>query len=140
MLVTEVYKASSVESRCVCQILEAEGIECQLVGENLESTFGFTTFWNTASILVSEADAQRAREILAEHLTQPAENPRTRQVFQFGLRALLVNFTFVALVLGLYRPLSQFWPGFAVQAFYLLLIGNLLVLAYVRRKRRAIRE
>ena len=138
MQVVEIYKASAVEARCVCQILEEEGVECQLVGEHLESAFGFAASWNTASVLVSEEDAQRAREILIERLASPAEDPRPVQVFQFGLRALFVNLTLIAVILGLYRPLDLAWPDFAIYAFYLLLIGNVLALIYIHKRRRHI--
>lgn len=138
MQVVEIYKANAVEARCICQILEDEGIACQLVGEHLESTFGLAAPWNMASILVSENEAHRAREILANRLALRGNDPQPNEIFQFGLRAMFVNFTLIAIILGLYRPLELAWPDFAIPAFYTLLFGNLLAFIYFRKRRRPI--
>jgi hypothetical protein len=133
-----IYKANSVEAHCVCQLLEESGVECEVVGEHLESTFGLAAPWNVTSVLVSEDDAERAREIIAERLALRAHDSPQNAMLQYGLRAMLVNFTFIALILGLYRPFGYAWPAFALLAFQTLAVGNVLAFRYFRKRRRAI--
>jgi hypothetical protein len=123
----------------LCQTLEEEGIGCQIVGEHVETLYGLAHAWNRPGIVVSEENEQRAREVLASRLGAAPEDPPLNLKFQYGLRALLVNFMLIAVIFAFYRPFGPAWPDFAFGAFLLLVIGNVFALIYVR-KRRKLRE
>lgn len=136
MRIIEVYKPrSSVEAHCLLQLLDEAGIECQIAGEELSSMYGMAVGFNMPSIYVLEEDAERACQLIVDKLGIPlvAEPPQLE--FRFGMRGLLINFTLVAFILGLYVPLGAYWEDFAFSAFMSLVIGNLMVFAHGRNKR-----
>ncbi|HEX2475434.1 MAG TPA: DUF2007 domain-containing protein, partial [Lacipirellulaceae bacterium] len=128
------------EAHCVCQILEESGVQCEVVGDHLESTFGLAAPWNVTSVLVSEDDAKQARGIIADRLALCALDAPQNAALQYGLRAMLVNFTCIAIILALYRPLDQAWTAFALLAFQTLVVGNVLAFRYFRKRRRAVED
>ena len=86
MQVVEIYKASdSVEAQLLCQALEDEVIHCEIVGEHVESLYGFAHAWNRPGIVVSNDDERRAREIVASRVGSPSEEPTPSLKLQYGL-------------------------------------------------------
>lgn len=141
MRIVEAYEPrTSVEAHCVQQLLEEAGIKSQITGEQLASLYGMAAGWNTPSILVAEEDMQRARQLIADQLGPLSTDPPPKRVFQYGMRSVLINFTLIAIIFGFYVPLGSYWPGFAYFAFLWLFLGNVMVFAYVRNKRRQIVE
>jgi hypothetical protein len=116
-------------------MLEDAGIECQITGEDLASLYGNIASWNKTSILVSENDVQRARELIADQLGQSlSKDEQPKRMFQFGMRSLLINVTLIAVILGFYRAFGPQWSDFATTSFYFLFWGNVFVYAYFRRR------
>ena len=131
------YKASSaVEAHCVGQLLDEAGIECRIDGEYLESIYGIGTGLAMPSILVSETDVQRARQLIAAQLGTPTEDSPPKRPIRYGMKSLLINVTLIAIIFGFYIPLGTYWPGFALPAFLYLFLGNLMAFAYAYEKRR----
>jgi hypothetical protein len=137
MRIVEAYKPSSVaEAHCIRQLLEEAGIACQITGEDLASLYGIGTSWNKASILVSEDDVQRARELIAHQLAQSPKDVEPKRTFQYGMRSILINVTLIAIILGFYLPMGPQWPKFAKPAFFYLFLGNVMAYAYMLKRRR----
>jgi hypothetical protein len=138
MRIVEAYKPNTVvEAHCIRQMLEDAGIACKITGEDLASMYGHNTNWNKASILVSEYDLPRVRELIADKLAQStSKDDQSNRGFQYGMRSLLINFTLIAVTLGFYRAFGRQWPDFAKTSFYFLFWGNALVYAYVLKRRR----
>jgi Putative prokaryotic signal transducing protein len=136
-----VYKASSaVEAHCVGQILDEAGIECRIEGGHLESIYGIGTSWTMLNILVSEDDVQQARQLIADQLAaSKADSPPKRPV-RYGMKSLLVNVTLIAIIFGFYRSLGAQWPRFALSGFLYLFLGNVLIFAYLYKKRRSLAD
>lgn len=68
--IVEVYRAkNSIQAHLFATELNNAGIECQVVGDQLEGAIGEIPLgWSTApQILVKESDAPRARSLLLEY-------------------------------------------------------------------------
>jgi Putative prokaryotic signal transducing protein len=141
MRIVEVYKPSSaVEAHCVRHLLEEAGIPCQIAGDQFSFLYGMAVGWNTSSVLVSEEDFQRARQLIEDRLGLAPVDLPPKPVFRYGMRTLLINFTLITIIFALYIPLGSHWPDFAYSAFLLLFPGNAMVFAYYRNRRCPIAE
>jgi len=137
--IVEAYKAgSSVEAHCIGQLLQEAGIKYQIAGENLASLYGIEPAWAMPSILVAEDDLQRARQLIADQLGLSLAEPHPTPVFRYGMRALLINLTLIAIIFGLYVPLGSYWPNIAYGAFFWALFGNVAAFAYTHKKHRQV--
>src|SRR5262245_20038096 len=134
MRVTEIYKASNAaEAHCVCQILDEAGIASRAVSGDVAFA-GLRAGIDQHPVLVAAADAQRAREHLAARLEELGMNQSQAETpFQYGLSALLIITSLVAITLGLDHALG---PELA-QLLVLSFLGTiLLIFAFVRMRRR----
>ncbi len=135
--IVEAYKAgSAVKAHCIGQLLQEAGIKYQIAGENLASLYGIEPAWAMPSILVAEDDLQHARQLIADQLGLSLAEPPPKPVFRYGMRALLINLTLIAIIFGLYVPLGSHWPNIACATFIWLLLGNVAAFAYTHKKHR----
>jgi hypothetical protein len=139
-LVTAYKAGSAVEAHCVGQLLKEAGIECRIDGEYLESVYGIGMGWTRPSILVTEVNLQRARELIADQLAASSPDPPTKRPLRYGMKSLLINLTLFALIFGFYTTLGAQWPRFAFSAFLYVFLGNMLILAYLYKKCRRLAE
>ncbi|HVT28502.1 MAG TPA: DUF2007 domain-containing protein [Lacipirellulaceae bacterium] len=143
MGVVKVYKAgSSVEAEVVSEILDEAGIECRIVGEQLQSTLGVPSISEMASIevLVSDADKAAARKLIDDWATVQFQQRQaeTKRKLQYGMKWLLINFTLIACVFALYPLLGPNWHVVAAPLFAFIVWGNLMVGAYLHKQRERI--
>lgn len=138
MQVVEAYRVhDAVEAHIISQLLDEAGIKYRLAGEQFASSYGSIGSWTMPSIFVGADDVERVRQLIAERLGHKLAAPADRPKLRYGLRAMMINFTAIAVILGLYEPLGSYWPSFAYGAMLLLVAGNFA--AYVRTSiRRAL--
>ena len=136
----QVYSAGdSIEAYALSSRLEDVGVRAMVVGEHLQGGLGALPFGRSTAprLCVAAEDAQRAEEIVAawESERQRPRANRNSLPFQFGLSAVLINMTLLAILFALYRPLgSELWLGVFVAAVGQIVFGNILVLAYRRKQ------
>ncbi|MGI9455382.1 MAG: DUF2007 domain-containing protein [Aeoliella sp.] len=138
--VIEVYRAAhSLEAHAVRNLLAGEGIDARVVGEGLDFAQGGVPVGHATSprVIVSDADHERASTLVNQWRfaqLKRAENASTAP-FQFSLGLMFANTTAIALIAALAQSLGpEGWRRVALPMIMLLMLGNLMYLAYYRKR------
>lgn len=139
MRIVEIYRAGDVvEAHAVANLLRAHDIDVRVVGEVIETIQGSVPFGRSSAprLWTNREQATQAKATIAAWQATRANHAPVAS-FPFGLRTLFVNLILIAAVFALHRitqpePDEQFFNI----AFYFIIFGNLLVMAYRRRQRQ----